>query len=96
MPEAVDIGAPWIQFGFAGFSIVLVGIIVWLIKRLLAILQQTNDIIAANTNAICEVGKMTKVQSELVRTVHDQLLSRPCLLQVEDGRRLAIHVSKKE
>jgi len=83
------------QFGFAGFSFVLVGVIVWLIRKLLTILQQTNEIISANTNAICQVGKMTQEQSKLVRTVHDQLLSRPCLLQTDDARRLVLQAQKE-
>ena len=72
---------PMIQYGFAGFSAVLIGIIVWLIRRLLDVLEKTNTIIAANTAAIRDVSKMTNDELKLLRTVHERLLQRPCMAE---------------
>ena len=73
--------APYIQMGFAGFAFLLVFVIVWLIRRLLAILDKTNQIIAGNTEAINRVHDTTNDLKSLVADVRDQLFQRPCLMQ---------------
>lgn len=70
---------PVVQWGFAGFCAVLIAIIVWLIRQLLMVLKQNNDVIAANTLAISDVNKVAHEQMELSRRIYDRLLSRPCL-----------------
>jgi hypothetical protein len=75
--------APYIQLGFAGFAFLLVFVIVWLIRRLLAILEQTNGIIAGNTEAINRVHQASGEQKLLMQQIRDQLFQRPCLLQQE-------------
>ena len=73
--------APYIQLGFAGFAFLLVFVIVWLIRRLLAILDKTNQIIAGNTEAINRVHDATDTLKVLMVDIRDQLFQRPCLLQ---------------
>ena len=73
--------APYIQLGFAGFAFLLVFVIVWLIRRLLAILDKTNQIIAGNTEAINRVHEATHDVKLLMSDIRDQLFQRPCLLQ---------------
>jgi hypothetical protein len=73
--------APYIQLGFAGFAFLLVFVIVWLIRRLLAILDKTNQIIAGNTEAINRVHDATDTLKVLMADIRDQLFQRPCLLQ---------------
>ena len=75
---------PVVQYGFLGFSVVLLGVVIWLIKRLLSVLDANNKIIAANTQAINDLTKMTGDLLKLNRSVHDKLLSRPC---IADGER---------
>ena len=74
---------PVIQYGFLGFSVVLLGVVIWLIKRLLAVLEATNRIIAANTEAINDLTALTTDLLALNRSVHDKLLSRPCIASGE-------------
>lgn len=74
---------PIIQYGFAGFSAVLLVIIVWLIRRLLDVLRENNKIIAANTTAISEVRKLTEEELKLLRILNDRLLVRPCMAKGE-------------
>ena len=70
---------PIIQYGFLGFSGVLLGVVIWLIKRLLAVLEANSRVIAANTEAINDLSRMTRDLLELNRSLHDKLISRPCI-----------------
>lgn len=70
---------PIIQWGFAGFCLVLLGIIVWLVKRLLKVLEDNNTIILGNTQAIRENVASTQELLRETRNMRDRLLTRPCL-----------------
>ena len=85
MNETVNLAAPWMQLGFAGLSVVLLAIIVWLIRRLLGILDHNNQIIAANTHAIIELRKTTSEELKLVRDLREKMLQRPCLVERGSG-----------
>ena len=74
---------PVIQYGFLGFSAVLLGVVIWLIKRLLAVLEANNRIIAANTEAIGDLTAMTRDLLKLNRSLHDKVISRPCIAREE-------------
>lgn len=67
------------QYGFAGLSAILLAILVWLISKLLDLLEKTNQIISDNTKAICDVDKRTIDELKLLRAIHDKLLTRPCM-----------------
>ena len=77
---------PVVQYGFLGFSAVLLGVVIWLIRRLLGVLEATNRIIAANTEAIKDVTALTSELLTLNRQVHDKLLARPCIANGERRR----------
>ncbi|MBI5725020.1 MAG: hypothetical protein HZA50_13750 [Planctomycetes bacterium] len=70
---------PVVQYGFLGFSAVLLGVVVWLIRRLLELLHMNNHIIAANTEAIRDLTCMTSDLLKLNRSLHDKIISRPCI-----------------
>ena len=74
---------PVVQYGFLGFSVVLLGIVIWLIRRLLGVLEATNRIIAANTEAIKDVTALTSELLTLNRQLHDKIISRPCIANGE-------------
>ena len=74
---------PIIQYGFLGFSAVLLGIVIWLIKRLLGVLEATGNIIASNTEAVRDLGQMTADLLKLNRSLHDKVISRPCIARKE-------------
>jgi hypothetical protein len=74
---------PVVQYGFAGFAAVLLAVVVWLIRRLLAVLEANSRIIAANTDAIRDLTKMTGDLLRLNRSLHDKLISRPCIAKLE-------------
>lgn len=58
------------QYGFAGFAVLLVGVIVWLVSRLLAVLEQTNAVIARNTEATTDLRESIRL---LDRKTDDEL-----------------------
>jgi len=81
---------PVIQYGFLGFSVVLLGINIWLIRSLLHVLSDTQRVIEANTRIIQKLeSATTDMQNDiakehdqlflLLRSLHDRLLSRPCI-----------------
>jgi hypothetical protein len=73
---------PIVQYGFLGFSAVLLGVVIWLIKRLLIVLDANNRVISANTEAIRDLMNMTSDLLKLNRSVHDKLISRPCIARL--------------
>ena len=83
MEETTNLFTPLLQYGFAGFSLILVAIIVWLIRRLLAVLDQTNSIIAQNTSAVRDVSRATTEETAIVRQLYDKMLARPCIAREE-------------
>ena len=74
---------PIIQYGFLGFSAVLLGVVIWLIRRLLTVLEATGNIIAANTEAISDLTSMTRDLLQINRSLHDKIISRPCIAREE-------------
>ena len=75
---------PIVKYGFMGFSAVLLGLVIWLIRRLLAVLDANTRVIEANTAAIRDLTNMTSDLLKLNRSLHDKVISRPCIAQRED------------
>jgi hypothetical protein len=78
--QEASIWTNWIQLGFAGFSVILVVVIVWLIGRLLKVLAESNKVIAGSTTAIALLSTSATESKQLLVEVKDGLLSRPCQL----------------
>lgn len=74
---------PIVQYGFLGFSAVLLGVVIWLIQKLLAVLERNSDVIARNTEAIRDLTSMTQDLLKLNRSLHDKIISRPCIAKQE-------------
>ncbi|MGA1979467.1 MAG: hypothetical protein ABSG99_02725 [Sedimentisphaerales bacterium] len=70
---------PIIQYGFAGFSVILLIIIIWLIRELLKVIRENNKVIAANTVAIAAVDKHSSDALDIIIELKDELLKRPCI-----------------
>jgi len=86
IPDVGTLMSPVMQCGFAGFSVVLLAILVWMFrqwqqmhKEQIKLQGETNKIIAANTTTIDKM--CTKM--DLLQNVHDLLLSRPCMVDVK-------------
>ncbi len=85
-PIAEHILNPVVQAGFAGFSVLLLSIIVWMIKRFIAVLRETHKVISANTTALEMVngtverhdraaGERAKETSEAFYKLRDTVLA---------------------
>lgn len=86
MIEVFQLWSPMIQGGFAIFSLLLLGINVWLVKQLLRVLRDNNRVIAGNTRAIESVARIAGDTRELMQEIRDELFRRPCLLREEHPR----------
>jgi cell division protein FtsB len=73
--------SPILQYGFAGFSLVLVAVIVWLIRQLLAVLRANNRALSSLTAALVKVTEDTGETRHEVRQLREELLKRSCLLE---------------
>jgi hypothetical protein len=78
---------PIIQYGFAGFCGVLLGMEVWHVKTLIRVISEHNQlvlssnmVITKNTETIAEVLKSVADMALEARRVFEAMLSRPCLL----------------
>ncbi len=68
-----------VQYGFAGLAAAELAVLVWLIQRLLRVLEENSRIIAGNT---CALRALAERQRDVVRQnseIRDRLLARPCL-----------------
>lgn len=77
--ETNGILTPIMQYGFAGLSAVLLVILVWLVRELLKILKETNNVIATNTQAIKDVDDNSKSALRIGIEVKEELYKRPCI-----------------
>lgn len=83
--EPTQIMTPIIQYGFAGFSLILLVVLIWLIRELLLILKENNRVIAENTQAIVGVDKNTQDTFGIMVEIKDELLKRPCIANFRQG-----------
>jgi len=70
---------PIMQYGFAGFSVILLGILIWLVRELLKVLKENNKVIATNTAAIVQVDEHAKNTLAVSIECKNELLKRPCI-----------------
>jgi len=78
--QALTVLSPGLQWGFAFFCLLLLGIIVWQFRLVIKVVQQNNRVIERNTAAIVAVTKDAEETKAEVRQLRDQLLQRSCLL----------------
>ena len=72
------------QYGFAGFSVVLLSMLFWLTRILISLLKENTRIIGENTSTIARLGDTTNELKGLMGEIKDELLSRPCLMKKRD------------
>ncbi len=70
---------PIVNYGFLGLAAVQMVVIVWLIMRLLTILADNNQVIAGNTEVINRLAGKTDDLLTINRSLHDKIISRPCI-----------------
>jgi hypothetical protein len=88
---------PIIQYGFAGFCAILLGMEVWHVKTLIRVITEhnqlvisSNAVIAKNTETIAQVLQSVADMALEARRVFEVMLSRPCLLDPQVLRQLGV------
>jgi hypothetical protein len=77
--DTVDLGTPLIQLGFAGFSLLELAIIVWLVRELIQVLKANNAVLADHNELMRALTTKVGTVEELTGETRDKLLSRPCI-----------------
>ena len=70
------LASPVIQYGFAGFSLILVGVIVWLIKQLLIVLKDNPQAIHELTVVVSKVNDQNTVLERVIRRIQTGLIEK--------------------
>lgn len=77
--EEIKLFSPLLQYGFAGFSMALLVVLVWMIRNLMQVLKDTSRIIDQNSEVIRQVVAGQNGATQEIRFLRDELLKRPCL-----------------
>lgn len=78
--------SPIMQAGFAGIAFLMIAIVVWLIRNLLAVLKSNGSVIERNTGAIINVGRLTNIAVDSIADLERALLTKPCLFEEAQKR----------
>lgn len=101
-----SIWSEWIQLGFAGFALILVVTVVWVVKQMRAqskemvgVVKDIGKIISDNTVVMTLIKENGHDTQQVVRKIHELLLmwkERPCLWEDEKRRNANLVSSKVE
>ena len=83
MPVISESMSMIIQYGFAGMSIILLFVIIWLIRELITLLKANQVIISENSKIMHTMDDHIKTQIEQNKNLNEKLLSRPCIAKGE-------------
>jgi hypothetical protein len=72
-----------IQSGFAGFCVILLVILFWLVRQLIGLQKDTNTIIAEGTETNKKVLDHITQQTKIMQDLYTKMLSRPCISKHE-------------
>jgi hypothetical protein len=70
---------PLIQTGFFGVCLLLLGIIYWLIQRLLDLTERNTAAFTKNSDVISQLEVNAKERKDILNDIKAALLSRPCM-----------------
>jgi hypothetical protein len=76
----------YIQYGFAGVTLILLGIVVWMVRQLIAVINKNNKVLARVFDGLNSVKNAEEqVKEEIievkceVRGLRDEIIRRPCI-----------------
>jgi len=64
---------PIVKYGFAGFAAILLAILIWMIRHLLAANRREAEVIAANTDALVRLTDTLRKVVEMEVEIRDRL-----------------------
>lgn len=68
-----------VQYGFAGFALVLLGVVIWLIKRFLATEEKMIKAVSELTTAIKDNDNTNHRVLQKVEDLNNLIQRRPCI-----------------
>ena len=71
--------SPVVQYGFAGMCVILIAVIVWLIRQLIAVLKENNAVIGEHNKIMALLHEKLGFVEAKMQKLSDQLASRPCV-----------------
>jgi hypothetical protein len=74
--------SPIVQYGFAGFCAVLLGIVVWLMNRVMQLIEQNNKVVSDNTAVMIKIHEQSDKTKEAVWEMREEFLRRPCIAKL--------------
>ena len=73
----LKLAEPFLQYGFAGYSVLLLGALLWMSSKFVKVLMENNKVIERNTAAIASLSERTDDELILIRQIREeQLVSR--------------------
>jgi len=72
------------QYGFAGFAFILLGIVVWMFKEVSKVVQENTKVITQFLDIVNEVRTSVNTNHTLLTTIHNILLGRRCVAEREN------------
>lgn len=71
--------SPIIQYGFAGMCVILMAFSFWMVKSLITMSSQSNQVIAANTAALQTLIESNKSYTQALEDLRLDLAKKPCI-----------------
>ena len=85
--QAIVSLAPVLQYGFAGFCLLLLGVVVWQFKQLLSVMRANNRVVASCTAAIAATGETSEQVRTELRAMRDEQLRSGCPFSAREAPR---------
>lgn len=73
------LSSPVMQYGFAGFCLILLAINVWLMNKFCKLLESVTSVLNENIDSVRTLNKNGEEHKVLLIFIKDNLLSRPCI-----------------
>lgn len=73
------LSSPVMQYGFAGFCLILLAINVWLMNKFCLLLSDVTNVLSKNNDLISTINREGNEHKALLINIKDCLLSRPCI-----------------
>ena len=70
---------PVIQYGFAGFCAILLGLLFWLIRRLLDLFERVTRVIGENSELVRTIDVHMMETRETLYSMRDKFLTLKCV-----------------
>jgi len=75
----MEIGMDAMQYGFAGFSFLLLGIVVWMFKEVSKVVRENTKVITQFVDMVHDLHEGDQQNRIILQNIHHLLLTRRCI-----------------